>query len=54
MSTSTIELPSNFVDNLLGQVNQLFTNFQGLIILIVSVLVISIVIEIIIHALRPK
>lgn len=54
MPTSTIELPSNFVSNLIDQVTGLLSNFSPYIVLIVSVLLIAIVIDIIVGALRHK
>lgn len=41
MSTTTIELPADFVANIIGQFNSLFANFSGLFTLLFTVLLIS-------------
>lgn len=50
-STSTIQLPADFTGNLISQITALFGNFSPYIVLILSVLLISLVLEIIIGAI---
>jgi len=55
MGTSTmIQLPDNFVTNMMASASSLFTNFSGLITAIVGVLLGVVVIELIIGAIRHK
>jgi hypothetical protein len=54
MNTSTIQLPATFVPDLIAQVSALWSNFSGLIILILSILTIALVLDILFGAIRHK
>jgi hypothetical protein len=50
--TSTINLPSNFVSDILSNANALFSSFSGYITLIIGVVLAVVVIEVLINILR--
>jgi len=52
MSTSTIQLPTSLVADIITQVTALLSNFSGYITLILGVILAAVVIEILIHSLR--
>lgn len=52
MSTSTIQLPTDFIANVLAQATALLGNLGGYIALIVGVLLAVLVIEILIGAIK--
>ena len=52
MSTSSIQLPTDFISGILTQTTTMLSNFSGYITLIVGILLAVVVIEIIIGAIR--
>lgn len=52
MSTSTIQLPVNFVADIITQATSFLGNLSGYLVLIIGIIVAVIVVEILIGALR--
>jgi len=52
MATTTINLPSGFVGDILNNANALFSSFSGYITLIIGIILAAVVIEILIGVLR--
>jgi hypothetical protein len=52
MTTTTINLPSGFVSDILNNANALFSSFSGYITLIIGIILAAVVIEILIGVLR--
>lgn len=54
MPTSTLVLPSNFIGDLWTSVTNLFSALSPITIVIITILVVSVVIEIIVGAIRGR